>query len=101
MIKAKITKNIMGKGTVAGNLTWRQIIFGVAGVLVGFGVLALGWGKMNINLLMSLVFIVIVVTILLGVVRINGMSFLKFMLIGFKGVDKRPYCTKGGFHDED
>jgi hypothetical protein len=97
MIKVKVTKNIMSKGTVIAGLTWKQIIAGAVGIFAGLGTLALFWGKMNIDVLMTLVFVIVLVTIMFGVVQINGMSFIKFLFIGLKGVDKRPYCTKGVF----
>jgi hypothetical protein len=99
MLKVKVTKNIMSKGKVVAGLSWKQIIIGGVGVAAGLGVLYLGWGKMNIDLLMTIVFAVIVGVIMFGVVQINGMSFAKFLFLGLKGVDKRPYCTKGVFQN--
>lgn len=97
MIKVKVTKNIMRKGTVAAGLTMKQIIIGIIGLLSGLGILALFWGKININILMSLVFLIILLVIGFGVIQIQGMSLFKFLWLGFKGPDKRPFHVKGVF----
>jgi hypothetical protein len=99
MIKVKVTKNIMQKGAVIAGLNLKQLVIGALGIAAGFGTLALGWGKIHIDVLMTLVFAIIVAVIIFGVVQINGMSFAKFLFLGLKGVDKRPYCTKGVFRN--
>jgi uncharacterized membrane protein YccC len=100
MLKVKVTKNIMGRPNNQFNLSFKQIIVGVIGIAAGFSVLYFGWGKIQLDLLMTLVFITIFAVIMFGVVKVNGMSLAKFLLLGLKGVDKRPYCTKGGFSDD-
>ena len=79
MLKVKVTKNIMSRGAVFAGLNWKQIVIGGIGIGAGFATLYLGWGRMNIDLLMTIVFFVIDGVITFGVVQINGMSFAKFM----------------------
>lgn len=100
MISVKVTKNIIRKGEVGFGLTLSQIIIALCGFAVGAGMFLLLKDVMQIDLLMTLIFIVMALFIAFGVIRINGMTFGKMLLLALKGVDKRPYCVKGVFVDE-
>lgn len=97
MPKAKITKNIIRKGEVIMGLTKTQIMWAAVSFGVGILMFTLLRNKINIELLMTLIFFVMAAITLSGVVKIQGVSFVKFIILGFKGVDKRPYNAKGVF----
>ncbi|MEG0614209.1 MAG: PrgI family protein [Oscillospiraceae bacterium] len=100
MIRVKVTKNIIRNGTIAFGLTLKQILSAVIAVAIALLSIFLLKDKMNFDLLMTLVFVEIIIVILLGVVQLQGMSFAKFVLLSFKGTDKRPFCIKGVFKNE-
>lgn len=99
MIKVKITKNIMRKGDVGFGLSFSQIIIAACALCVGIGIFLMLKDHVSTNILMTLIFLVMGLFIFFGVVRINGMSFGKMLMLSFKGVEKRPYCTKGVCHN--
>lgn len=100
MIKVKITKNIIRKNTVFMGLSWKQIITACATVLVGIATFFSLNGVVEINLLMSIIFIEMLVLVFFVLIRKQGMSLARFILIGLKGVDKRPYDKKGVIGNE-
>lgn len=100
MIKVKVTKNIIRKGEIGWGLTLPQIIMGIAAFMVGIGMFFMLKDKMSLNALMTLIFIVMALFLFCGVIRIHGVPFGFYLIKCFKGVDKRPYCTKGVFTNE-
>jgi hypothetical protein len=100
MIKRKITKNIIQDNTFILGLTLKQVIMGIVGFAIGLVEIYFLWGKVSINLLMSIVFFTILTFFFFGVIKIQGMSMFKYVFLAFKGVDKRPYCRKGDFSNE-
>lgn len=101
MIKCKVTKKIMQEpGTVMG-FSIGQVIMLIVGCAATIGTLLLLWLvlKINIDIIMWVVFLELVLFIGLGVVRIQGMSVLKF--ITSNSTQKRPYNSKGVFNNVD
>ena len=95
MIKCKVTKKIMQEsGTIMG-LSIIQIVTLIIGCIVTIGSLLLLWLvlKVGIDAVMWIVFLELVLFIGFGVVRIQGMSVLKF--ITSNSTQKRPYNSKG------
>jgi hypothetical protein len=101
MIKTKITKNIFQEHMVFMGLTLKQLIFGIAGFALGGAEIYFLINKIPMDALMTLVFFTILIFVAVGVVRINGMSTLKFVMLAFKGTDKRPYHSKGVFSTDE
>ena len=101
MIKCKVTKKIMQEsGTIMG-LSIIQIVTLIIGCIVTIGSLLLLWLvlKVGIDAVMWIVFLELVLFIGFGVVRIQGMSVLKF--ITSNSTQKRPYISKGVFNNVD
>ena len=101
MIKCKVTKKIMQEsGTIMG-LSIIQIVTLIIGCIVTIGSLLLLWLvlKVGIDAVMWIVFLELVLFIGFGVVRIQGMSVLKF--ITSNSTQKRPYNSKGVFNNVD
>jgi hypothetical protein len=97
MIKAKVTKNIMAKSAlnIAGiPVTIKQLIAGTASLALGVGEFFL-LENFDTNAKMSIIFLSLTVCICFSIVQINGLPFHKFLLMGFKGVDKRPFSVRG------
>lgn len=100
MIKVKVTKNIIRKGEIMWGLTLPQILMGVAALAVGSGMFLMLKDTMDINLLMTLIFIVMALFLFCGIIRVHGVPFGVYLLKCLKGVDKRPYCMKGVYTDD-
>jgi hypothetical protein len=101
MIQAKVTKNIMAKSAMDFNglpITWGQIISTI--ITIGVGIAEFLLLDMGQNGKMAIIFLTLISGIMFSVVKINGLSFYKFLAIGLKGVDKRPYSSKGFKGDE-
>ena len=101
MIKCKVTKKIMQEpGTVMG-FSIGQVIMLIVGCAATIGTLLLLWLvlKINIDIIMWVVFLELVLFIGLGVVRIQGLTVLRF--IASNPTKKRPFDSKGGFSDVD
>lgn len=96
MRRVKITKNVLKKGAVFMNFTKTQIAIIVVGAAIAGGTLAgfiyLG---LPINLTMTIVFFELLFVVATGVIRINGMSFVKHIILSFKKPQTRYYSTKG------
>lgn len=100
MIKVKITKNIIRKTQNSLGLSMRQIV--VAGCAVVLGII-LYFSLQNVmpsDILMTLIFIVLGVIICCGCLNIQGMSVFEYLIKIFKGVDMRPYKSKGVFSED-
>lgn len=97
MRRVTITKNIINKHTVIMGLSWSQIITVGIGTVVALGTLYLLAFQLGINieLVMSIVFVEIVVIVFSGLVKINGMNLFKLLFLSFKGPDIRKFNTKG------
>lgn len=81
MIKCKVTKKIMQEpGTVMG-FSIGQVIMLIVGCVATIGTLLLLWLvlKINIDIIMWVVFLELVLFIGLGVVRIQGLTVLQFI----------------------
>ena len=101
MIKAKVTKNIMSNGTIIANLTLRQIISAIIAMIIACITVFFLIDVIDINILLSIVFAEIIVFLGFGIVKIQGMTLFKFViLVLFKSADRRPYNRKGVFNDE-
>ncbi len=102
MIKAKITKNIIHKGpNILGMpVTISQIIIAAIGTAAAIGEFFLLSDKMDINSLMSIIFVTLMLFMAFGVVKIQGMTLVKFIILCMKGIDKRPFCIRGDFGEE-
>lgn len=101
MIKCKVTKKIMQEsGTIMG-LSIIQIVTLIIGCIVTIGSLLLLWLvlKVGIDAVMWIVFLELVLFIGLGVVRIQGLTVLRF--IASNPTKKRPFDSKGVFSDID
>lgn len=98
MRKIKITKQqtIKPKAVYMG-LTISQIVVMGIGVCLAIGTLALLYFglHLDINLTMTLVFIELVISAGLSIVRINGMNLFKFIKTAFQSPIYRPYQSKG------
>jgi hypothetical protein len=102
MIKAKVTKNIMSKAAISIGgmpITPKQLIAGIASF--GIGIAEFLLLDMDMNAKMSIIFLTLSVAICFSVININGVPFHKFLIMGFKGVDKRPYNVKGMLNNDD
>lgn len=99
MIKAKVTKNIMSKTAISiGGLpiTPKQLICGILSLGIGVAEYFL-LDNLSFNLKMSVIFLTLLLSISCTIININGVPFVKFLILGFKGVEKRPFCSgKGG-----
>jgi hypothetical protein len=87
-------------GTIMG-LSIIQIVTLIIGCIVTIGSLLLLWLvlKVGIDAVMWIVFLELVLFIGFGVVRIQGMSVLKF--ITSNSTQKRPYNSNGVFNNVD
>lgn len=97
MIKVKVTRNIIRRGAVMYGLTIRQIATAAVGLIVAVVEIFLLKDITSMDLMMTIVFATLVLFIGFGVVHIQGMSLFKFIMLAFKGADKRPYNSKGVF----
>lgn len=100
MIKVKVNKNIMKQENSAFHLTVGQIITGIIGLLIGIGTFVLLKDSVHINIIMWIIFLELIVTVGIGVVKINGLSLFSFIILSMK-IDKRPYCSKGVFNEDE
>ena len=101
MIKCKVTKKIMQEpGTVMG-FSIGQVIMLIVGCAATIGTLLLLWLvlKINIDIIMWVVFLELVLLIGLGVDRFHGLTLLLFFATN--PTKKRPFDSKGVFSDVD
>lgn len=104
MRKVQITK----QQTVKPNAKWfgfslKQLIAMAIGAIVSIATLIvlLFILKIPTGITMSFVFIEIVITVGLSIVRINGMNMVKWFFISMKGPIFRPYQSKGALYYEE
>ncbi|MDO5558368.1 MAG: PrgI family protein [Oscillospiraceae bacterium] len=101
MIKVKVTKNIIRKGNVAFGLDTKQVIIGFTAVCIGGLLFFLLRNIVSTDLLMTIIFVTMAVIIFCGVIQINGVSFISFLMKGIQGVDKRPFDRKGVYNNDE
>lgn len=84
-------------------LTIKQIIGIVIGgvTVIATLVILLFVLKLPTELVMALIFVEVVSTILISIVRVNGMSLIKHFIVCMKGPVYRPYQSKGAKHYEE
>lgn len=100
MIKVKVTKNIIRRGTVLLNITLSQLIWGGISFAAAVVTFLLLKDSMNIEAVLMIAFVVSAAIAFGGIVRIQGIPFFTFVLMGLKGVDKRPFHIEGGFRND-
>ncbi len=99
MIQVKITKNVMNKSVSKIPFSPIQVVFALIGLAAGVFTFFKLKDLVDFNSLMWIIFAELSVVIVLGVVRIDGMNLIKFMISSFK-IDKRPFNRKGVFNDD-
>lgn len=99
MIKVKITKNIMKKSSVAFGLTPKQMLIGALGCIIGILEYAILKNVLSANILLTIVFATIAIVVFFGIVNINGLSLIQFIITG--GVDKHPFRRLGVFNKKE
>ena len=84
-------------------LTIKQIIGIVIGgvTVIATLVILLFVLKLPTGLVMALIFVEVVSTILISIVRVNGMSLIKHFIVCMKGPVYRPYQSKGAKYYEE
>lgn len=84
-------------------LTVKQIIgIAIGGVIVTATLVILLFVlKLPTELVMTLVFLEVVATALISIVRVNGMSLVKHFIVCMKGPINRPYQRKGAKYYEE
>lgn len=97
MIKVKITKNIIRKSKSTLGLSMKQIIIAAIAAVIGVILYFAFRNTLNIEVLMTLVFIISGGIIMFGCVNIQGQSLFEYTVKIFKGVDVRPYDSRGVF----
>lgn len=104
MRKVQITK----QQTVKPNAKWfgfsiKQIISMAIGAVITVATLIVFLFVLKIptGITMPLVFVEIVCTACLSIIRINGMSMFKWFFISMKGPIFRPYQSKGALYYEE
>lgn len=84
-------------------LTIKQIIGIVIGgvTVIATLVILLFVLKLPTELVMALIFVEVVSTILISIVRVNGMSLIKHFIVCMKGPVYIPYQSKGAKYYEE
>ena len=99
MIQVKITKNVMNKSVSKIPFSPIQIVFALIALAVGAFTLFELKDSVDFNSLMGIIFVELIVVMVPGIVRIDGMNLIKFIISSFK-IDKRPFNRKGVFNDD-
>ena len=81
MIKVKVNKNIMKQQNNVFNLTVGQIITGIVGLLIGIGTFLLLKDSVDFNIIMWVIFLELIITVGIGVVKINGLNLFSFIIL--------------------
>ncbi len=100
MRNVKMSKNIIKKGNLAFGMTKSQIICAIVACVVALatasGIFIFNW---NVDLTMMVVFAEIIIIAGTGIVKINGMSFARYLfLLFFLADDVRLYSEQGVFN---
>lgn len=94
MISKKVTKNVIRKEKYGGFSAVQLVSAGI-GLAAAAATIYLLWDKINTDLLMWLVFLELLLIIGFGVIRIQGVSLFRYLILCLNGADIRPYCKKG------
>lgn len=98
MRKVKITKQqTVNPKAVYMGLSVVQIIIMAIGVMLAIGTLVLFNFVLglDLNITMSIVFVILVVFAGFSIIRINGMNLFSWIRMAFKSPVYRPYQSKG------
>lgn len=101
MRRVQITKNLINKGAWFMGLSKKQIITGGVGLAVaGLTIYAL-WDKLQVDLMMLIVFIELLLVVAVGFVHINGVSLIQVVLSMFKKQEIRYFSRKDGIYSDE
>lgn len=100
MIKAKITKNIMKKANNSLGLTTKQIVIACVAFAIGILMYLLLKNYMSFTILSTLIFIEIGTIIFFGVINIQGMNLLQYLIKSLKGPEIRYYSQEGVYMND-
>lgn len=101
MRRVPITKNLINKGAWFMGLSKKQIVTGVVGLAAaGLTIYAL-WGKLQVDLMMLIVFIELLLVAAVGFVHINGVSLIQIVLSMFKKQEIRYFSRKDGIYSNE
>ena len=99
MIKVKVTKNIIRRTNNTLGIGTKEIIFAAIAIVLGVIMYFALKNIMSTGALMTLIFLVMAAIIFCGCVNVQGQSIMELMIKSLKGVDVRPYESKGVFSD--
>ncbi len=100
MIKKKITKNINTKVSPF-QFEVKQIIIGIVGFVAALLTYFAFRDYMPFDGLIWIILLELILVVGIGIVKINDMSLLAFILRLAKTNDRRPYSNRKGVFDED
>ena len=100
MIKKKITKNINTKDSPF-QFEFSQIAIGIVGLAVAIGTYFLLRDYIVFDGLIWLILLELMLVVGFGIIKVNDMSLISFILRLAKSNDRRPYSNKKGVFDED
>ena len=100
MIKKKITKNINTKVSPF-QFEVKQIIIGIVGFVAALLTYFAFLDYMPFDGLIWIILLELILVVGIGIVKINDMSLLAFILRLAKTNDRRPYSNRKGVFDED
>jgi len=100
MIKKKITKNINTKVSPF-QFEVKQIIIGIVGFVAALLTYFAFRDYMPFDGLIWIIILELILVVGIGIVKINDMSLLAFILRLAKTNDRRPYSNRKGVFDED
>lgn len=100
MRKIKITKNIVDKNAWIMGLSKKQIAVGAVGAAVAGFSLYLMWGKLPTQLMMTIVFVELMIVVLVGFIKVNGMSIVSMLIASFKKKVRTYHSRKDGIYGE-
>lgn len=100
MIKKKITKNINTKVSPF-QFEISQIIVGIIGFAAALGIYFLFRDYMPFDGLIWIILLELMLVVGFGVVKINDMSLIAYILRMLKVNDRRPYSNRKGVFDKN
>ncbi len=101
MRRVKITKNIVSKDVWIMGLSKRQLVIGIIGLAAAGLSLWAMWGKVQVDLMMGLIFLEILLVAAVGFIKIDGLSLIQ-VFFGLFRKKKVDYHTRkdGIYFDE-